>query len=533
MEALKNGIELTGTLFTSAQGEAKDKLAYAEQIWDNDLKQYQSDINKKRASLGEDNKILVSQLPSFKTINGKSIVGEGNIELDITLFRIVSSLPTTNIEANKIYLVLYEKGQEGNIYAEYVYVDGKWEELGKFQTQLDLSDYALKTEIPTKVSQLTNDSGFLTEHQDISGKVDKVEGKGLSTNDYTNSDKTKLDSIQENAEENQNAYTSIVIHNKDGRDQVASATNKKCIFTLNAGKYLDGQVVGTNNLGLNVNIPFASTENEGLMSADDKSKVDNIDSKADISDLPNVVYEEIANSENAPEISEVSKEELKKDLFIDMWKTKGGPNKVSDYNEETKLFKLYDIDDINYEEALRIYMLSGTPYITLKEMKYVYFSVNNLMSYIKVRALFPIGLIHANTTNMFYSNRYLEVLCFTGPHDLASINNLTNTFAACTNLRRIIGKVKLNDIGKNTFAGCQALEEISLHDLRNSISFVDSPLLSLASLQYLVQYASNSNPITITVHPDVYAKIIDETNTEWNQLLTDAAAKNITFTTTE
>ena len=41
-------------------------------------------------------------------------------------------------------------------------------------------DGLAKTEdIPTKVSELTNDSGYLTEHQDISGKVDKVEGKSL------------------------------------------------------------------------------------------------------------------------------------------------------------------------------------------------------------------------------------------------------------------------------------------------------------------------------------------------------------------
>ena len=79
----------------------------------------------------------------------------------------------------------------------------------------DLSDYALKTDIPTvptKTSQLTNDSGFiksipseyvteteltakgyLTAHQDISGKVDKVEGKGLSTNDLTTELKSNYD----------------------------------------------------------------------------------------------------------------------------------------------------------------------------------------------------------------------------------------------------------------------------------------------------------------------------------------------------
>lgn len=34
-------------------------------------------------------------------------------------------------------------------------------------------NYALKSDIPNKTSQLTNDSGFLTQHQDISGKVDK------------------------------------------------------------------------------------------------------------------------------------------------------------------------------------------------------------------------------------------------------------------------------------------------------------------------------------------------------------------------
>lgn len=65
--------------------------------------------------------------------------------------------------------------------------------------------------VPTKVSQLTNDSkfltsvpaeyitedelntkGYLTKHQDISGKVDKVEGKGLSTVDFTTTYETKL-----------------------------------------------------------------------------------------------------------------------------------------------------------------------------------------------------------------------------------------------------------------------------------------------------------------------------------------------------
>lgn len=42
----------------------------------------------------------------------------------------------------------------------------------------------------------------ITSHQDISGKVDKVIGKGLSTNDYTTDEKNKLASIAAGAEVN-------------------------------------------------------------------------------------------------------------------------------------------------------------------------------------------------------------------------------------------------------------------------------------------------------------------------------------------
>ena len=54
--------------------------------------------------------------------------------------------------------------------------------------EVDTTSFALKTDIPTKTSQLTNDSGFLTAHQDISGKADKTE---LHNHD----NKTVLDNI--------------------------------------------------------------------------------------------------------------------------------------------------------------------------------------------------------------------------------------------------------------------------------------------------------------------------------------------------
>ena len=90
------------------------------------------------------------------------IVG-GNVDL----FEVVQSLPTENINDNKVYLVLDSNGSEGNTYVEYLYVNGQWEELGKFNVNVDLNGYATE--------QWVNSQGFLKEHQDISNLATKAE----------------------------------------------------------------------------------------------------------------------------------------------------------------------------------------------------------------------------------------------------------------------------------------------------------------------------------------------------------------------
>lgn len=55
----------------------------------------------------------------------------------------------------------------------------------------------------------------LTQHQDISGKVDKVNGKGLSSNDYTTDEKNKLNGIETGAEKHK-APTSQEVKNALG-----------------------------------------------------------------------------------------------------------------------------------------------------------------------------------------------------------------------------------------------------------------------------------------------------------------------------
>ena len=74
---------------------------------------------------------------------------------------VVTELPATG-ENNIIYLIARIKEETSNIYDEYIYVNNTWEKIGS--TDVDLTNYALKSEIPIKNSQLQNDSGFITEY---------------------------------------------------------------------------------------------------------------------------------------------------------------------------------------------------------------------------------------------------------------------------------------------------------------------------------------------------------------------------------
>ena len=58
---------------------------------------------------------------------------------------IVQTLPTQNISTHTIYLVP-KTGETNDVYDEYVYINNAWEMVGN--TQIDLSDYALKSELP-------------------------------------------------------------------------------------------------------------------------------------------------------------------------------------------------------------------------------------------------------------------------------------------------------------------------------------------------------------------------------------------------
>lgn len=125
----------------------------------------------------------------------------------------------------------------------------------------------------------------------------------------------------------------------------------------------------------------------------------------------------------------------------------------------------------------------------------------------------------------------IEVLAPTSTHRMGTINLKRWAISAMPKLKKIVGTLRIGALEGNNFDQLPLLEEMELDGLKTNLFLGSSPLLSLHSFQYMITNAANTSPITITVHPDVYAKLTDEANTGWHQVLVDAAARNITFAT--
>lgn len=132
-----------------------------------------------------------------KLIAGEGISIEGDTITcthDKTLYKVVTALPTIG-EEHKIYLIVSADQTENNIYDEWAYIGGVWERLGTYKATIDLTPYALKSEIPTKTSQLINDSNFATV-ADIPATetyvLDFTIKDGVNTGDYSAEEYAKL-----------------------------------------------------------------------------------------------------------------------------------------------------------------------------------------------------------------------------------------------------------------------------------------------------------------------------------------------------
>lgn len=193
-----------------------------------------------------------------------------------------------------------------------------------------------------------------------------------------------------------------------------------------------------------------------------------------------------------------------------------------------KTYECNGTDDLSFDEAVEIFGWYTKAFVADSSYRFEFYPH---------RALLPVaGTNEKNITadRMFTYAKTLEVIKFRGPAggNLAYVL-LTKPIAAfmrCEALREIDTPIQFAAEPNSAFSSCAALEEVHIYKLAYNLNFGSSPLLSLASLQYLVDNAANgTKAIVLTVHPDVYAKLTDETNTDWHAVAVAALAKNITI----
>ncbi len=206
-------------------------------------------IPSKTSDLSNDSGFITGH-QKLKTVNGQSLIGEGDITIEggsgssVTVDSALSDSSTNPVQNKAVKKAIDAKQDKG--------------------------DYALKSEIPdvtglAKKTDIPDISGFATKAEvslvdakadanaaNILKKVDKVDGKGLSTNDYTDADKTKLGKALTEHQSLGNYYTKEEVDNKVAQGSSFDPTayyNKHDVDTLVDGKVdkVEGKSLSTND----------------------------------------------------------------------------------------------------------------------------------------------------------------------------------------------------------------------------------------------------------------------------------------------
>lgn len=235
------------------------------------LQGIKTQIDKSKESV-LDTKGIANGIASLDDNGNVPLYQLGNV--DTVLFEIVHVLPTELTEQQKNHIFIVPRGLESesdqNAYKEYIYTGEDlgniapyyWEELGEFTLEADLKPYSKKSETTSPSSfrfKRINEAGELALlYTDATGKefqvkVPRVNSGNENDGLITAPDKFKLDYIE-------NGATRTIVDDSLSASSTNPVQNKIISEALNK----------------KANTDVATTSTNGLMSNDDKAKIDYI-----------------------------------------------------------------------------------------------------------------------------------------------------------------------------------------------------------------------------------------------------------------
>lgn len=248
-------------------------------------------------------------------------------------------------------------------------------------------------------------------------------------------------------------------------------------------RYINLKNISAGEKSGKISIPEASSRTRGFMSAADKIKLDRINTDGSI--------------------------------YRGLFEAAGAV-----YNPETGLYSLSGLDDLTEEQILESFV------DTIIQVG------NYPMRSTRVRTFFPIPYTQ-DLRYWYFAASNLESVQI---RKEMSVNaySIDNFGGYCSKLKKVLDIISVENVGTSfsIFRYSPLVEYFRIKNIKRNVVISDCPLLTLDTVSYLVDNAANTSAITVQVHPDVYAKLTDSTNTEWYAVNTAAQAKDISFATT-
>lgn len=144
-----------------------------------------------------------------------------------------------------------------------------------------------------------------------------------------------------------------------------------------------------------------------------------------------------------------------------------------------------------------------------------YYDTGDRLPTIKIRTFVPSDRPYTIRGSSFRTMRYIETIKIASMYPYAQAANGKIDYAfynGMKNLRKIINVIYCYDktVFGNTCFGLPKLEDIAIKTLPSSISFELCPNLSKESVKYMIDNATPTSAITITLHADAYARLAED-----------------------
>ena len=216
------------------------------------------------------------------------------------------------------------------------------------------------------------------------------------------------------------------------------------------------------------------------------------------------------------------------------------------YNEETGFYQMNGIDDLTEADLMKAWMYHDVP-VSDAVSDANFSSRLNGETTIRTNFKFYQFFRKCNVLNLYGQNK-MEVFASDGIDSDQPLYIKGMSVFGCNSMKKILGVIDVYGVSKTTDitnsgmnTSLSKLESIFFKRLNVSLNILgNSPYISYESLAYLLEHASNTSPITITVHPTTYGYLtgtmqptaqVGGTGDEWKALVQTAQSRQISFAT--